>query len=172
MYVEILILGMLQHGSRHGYELKKQAECSMGHKFAINNNTLYPVLKRLEKTGNVVKSVKVQAGRPNRHVYVITPRGRARLRELLRGFSPELAVNDNEFYARMMLLDQLPVESQRYVLATRKTVLAASLEFLRDHGIRHAEKIKKAPMPGSMLAFMAAKLRHEMNWITKLQKEC
>ncbi len=51
MYSEILILAMLQQGSRHGYEIKKDLDRALGGMVTLNNKTLYLALKHFEEMG-------------------------------------------------------------------------------------------------------------------------
>ncbi|MEJ2217137.1 MAG: helix-turn-helix transcriptional regulator [Gemmatimonadota bacterium] len=47
----LLILALLEHGPRHGYELSKQIEARSGGVVRIHAASLYPLLYRLEKRG-------------------------------------------------------------------------------------------------------------------------
>ena len=68
-YVDILILQNLIARPAHGYEIKKSVERIMGGAFAVNNNVLYPALRRFEEMGAVEREVVHQEGKPDRHVY-------------------------------------------------------------------------------------------------------
>lgn len=54
-YVDILILRNLVARPAHGYEIKKGVERVLGGAFAINNNVLYPALRRFEEIGAIEK---------------------------------------------------------------------------------------------------------------------
>ena len=64
MYFDILMLRVLADGERHGYEIKKRVERILGGR-SINNNVLYPALRRFEEQG-AIRRVAAQAdpGRP------------------------------------------------------------------------------------------------------------
>ena len=47
MYFDILMLRVLADQERHGYEIKKQVERILGGR-SINNNVLYPALRKYE----------------------------------------------------------------------------------------------------------------------------
>ncbi len=51
MYAEILILGELMSGPKHGYEIKRNIQNALGDEFEINNNLLYPALRRFVEDG-------------------------------------------------------------------------------------------------------------------------
>jgi len=67
------VLVDLHTGPIYGYDLMRQADLKSG--------TLYPILARLERLGHLSSQWEaidpVQAGRPARRVYALTPEGRA-----------------------------------------------------------------------------------------------
>ena len=73
-YIEILLLRHLTRRPAHGYELRKRVERTTG--VRLNNNSLYPALRRFEEAGAVTRSEQPQEGRPPRLVYALTPLGR------------------------------------------------------------------------------------------------
>jgi DNA-binding PadR family transcriptional regulator len=89
VYIDILILAELSSRPSHGYELKRQVEWILGE--ALNSNHLYPTLRRFEAMGAVSHEVERQSGRPDRHVYHLTERGKDVLAALLRDFSADRA---------------------------------------------------------------------------------
>jgi DNA-binding PadR family transcriptional regulator len=75
---EMLVLGALSEGPRHGYQIAMEmAERSNG-LFVLQHGTLYPVLHRLEKAKLVRSEWEVGDGR-KRRVYSLTASGRKRL---------------------------------------------------------------------------------------------
>src|SRR5262245_42802735 len=123
MYLDILILAHLVSEPKHGYELKRQVERSLGAGFAINNNVLYPSLRRFEEMGAVEREVERQLGKPDRHVYRMTDRGRGILRELLRDFPKEAAREPNEFHTRVAFFELLDPEERLALLAARRAAV-------------------------------------------------
>jgi DNA-binding PadR family transcriptional regulator len=110
MTVEIYALSVLQRGPVHGYELKNRIRRpSIA---PVNNNSLYPALKRLERDGAVTKTVEQQEGRPARNVYAITESGRRLLRDLVSSLPRELASDDEEFLLRVSFFDDLDVPAR------------------------------------------------------------
>ncbi|WP_210415972.1 PadR family transcriptional regulator [Humibacter ginsenosidimutans] len=71
-YTDILILRHLSRRAAHGYELRKRIEQTTG--IVINNNSLYPALKRFVEAGAVSMTVEQQESRPPRHIYELTGR--------------------------------------------------------------------------------------------------
>jgi DNA-binding PadR family transcriptional regulator len=81
---DLVLLGLLQDGPLHGYELKKLVEERMSQVAHIAPGTLYYTLKKLEKQSLIGHAREREGNRPERQVYSITDDGRARFTELLR----------------------------------------------------------------------------------------
>jgi len=81
-----VILGMVEHGPKSGYEIKSIVDISTRFFWAASYGQIYPELKRLEEEGLIQGVADPQGGR-QRTVYSITDSGRETLREWLT--SPE-----------------------------------------------------------------------------------
>ena len=77
------LLGMLTIAPMSGYDIKKVTEFSIGNFWNENYGHIYPMLKKMAREGLAKKRVEEGEGRPSRHVYEITERGREELREWL-----------------------------------------------------------------------------------------
>ncbi len=71
-----MLLGSLMERPLHGYLLKTEAFRRVFREFGVNDNHLYPTLKKLEEEGLIRKKAEISEGRPDRHVYSITARGK------------------------------------------------------------------------------------------------
>jgi len=70
-FLQILVLALLEK-DMYGYSMVKHIE---GLGYRVEENTLYPLLRRLEKNGWVTSRWKLGEDRP-RKFYAITPEGR------------------------------------------------------------------------------------------------
>src|SRR6266496_664524 len=70
------MLGMLSIRPMSGYDIKKAVQDSINYFWTESYGQIYPMLKSLVAERLVTKTVKKQAGRPDRHVYALTARGR------------------------------------------------------------------------------------------------
>ena len=52
--LELAILGLLEEGDLHGYELRKRLTAMLGAFSSVSFGSLYPALRRLEDSGSVV----------------------------------------------------------------------------------------------------------------------
>lgn len=73
--VDHTILGLIVETPRHGYLIKKILCQGNGRDFGINDGTLYPALRRLEKAGFIRKRVVHQQKSPAKHIYHATREG-------------------------------------------------------------------------------------------------
>jgi PadR family transcriptional regulator PadR len=75
----LLILALLEHGPRHGYELSKQIEARSGGVVRIHAASLYPLLYRLEKRGWIKGRWVEKSGERRRRFYALTAEGTKQL---------------------------------------------------------------------------------------------
>lgn len=81
---ELLILNCLAGEPSYGYEILRRANERSGGQFNWQEGTLYPVLHKLEKAGNVRTQWQTADTGRRRKYYYITARGRRLLEEKSR----------------------------------------------------------------------------------------
>lgn len=74
---DLLILSLLEHRARHGYELSKLIELRSKGALCFNVASLYPLLYRLEKRGFLQGRWVEKAGQRRRRFYRLTAAGRS-----------------------------------------------------------------------------------------------
>ena len=124
--LELLILATLFIEPCHGYEIKKNHPG-----LKINNNQLYPLLKKFVEAGFVSSDIQEQDKKPSKTVYTLTDKGRERLFELLGEYNEDERKYDDSFYLRVAFFQFLPKETIRHILDTRESYLEA-LESQKD----------------------------------------
>ena len=77
--LEALVLGVLEDGPLHGYEISKRIKLRSGDVFKFGEGHLYPCLHGLERSGLIRAEWIPQEGRPARKVYCTTDAGIAEL---------------------------------------------------------------------------------------------
>ncbi|MEW9527989.1 helix-turn-helix transcriptional regulator [Microbispora sp. NPDC049125] len=164
MYSDIVILRGLLQGPRHGYEIKKYIARIDGG--LLNNNTLYPALRRFEQRGEVEKvAEEVSPGRPPRKVYRLTAQGRARLLSLLAVADPLVLMKEEEFQVRVGLFDLVEPEVRRRIVEARRDC------------VEHSLALQEELLPGSqahpwgmrVLRFNIERHRLELAWLDELE---
>ena len=77
---ELLILSLLEHRARHGYEISKLIEERSGGVLKFNVASFYPLLYRLEERGLIEGRWVEKAGQRRRRFYTLTENGKEMLK--------------------------------------------------------------------------------------------
>ena len=165
MYFDILALRVLADGPLHGYEMKKRVERILGGR-SINNNVLYPALRRFEEQGAIERvAAEADPGRPPRNVYRLTDTGHDLLQAMISDADPTLLADDNEFQTRVAFFADLDAGDRLRIIAVRRAVIDAAIAHLAslrpdatgtEWGLR-------------VLDFSMDRMRHELRWLDALQ---
>jgi transcriptional regulator len=78
---ELLILSLIEHRPRHGYEISKLIEQRSDGVLKFNVASFYPLLYRLEKRGFISGLWVEKAGQRRRRYYRLTAQGKTVLKE-------------------------------------------------------------------------------------------
>jgi DNA-binding PadR family transcriptional regulator len=80
--VDQVILGLLQHESMTGYEIKRRIDSTLHFFWSASFGSIYPALNSLEKEGFVTKKNLTECSR-EKFIYTCTDSGKERLRNWL-----------------------------------------------------------------------------------------
>jgi DNA-binding PadR family transcriptional regulator len=125
-----VLLGLLAHKPRSGYDIKAAVDRSTRFFWAASYGQIYPELKRLEEEGLVEGEDRPNGGR-SRRVYTLTAAGREALVEWLFGSTVTIELRD-ESLLRLFFADALPREDALQLLEGRKYGHEQYLEVLRE----------------------------------------
>lgn len=78
---EAALLGLLRKQPMSGYDLRKDAERSVGYFWAPAKTQIYATLPKLVEAGFATQEKVVQSARPDKTIYAITQEGRDAVRE-------------------------------------------------------------------------------------------
>ena len=78
---ELLILSLIEHRPRHGYEISKLIDQRLEGVLKFNVASFYPLLYRLEKRGFISGRWVEKAGQRRRRYYALTAQGKTVLKE-------------------------------------------------------------------------------------------
>lgn len=165
--LELKILGFLDEGPLHGYELRRRIIELDGPGGRLSEGALYPALTRLEKAGLLVRTDEPGArGRPRRRIEITTA-GRERLHELLRHPSEADLSSVPRFLVLLAFLSRLPDSAEREaVLRRRLEVLdAPAPAFFYDDGEPRRAVAEADPYRRGMIRIAAASRRAEIDWL-------
>jgi PadR family transcriptional regulator AphA len=101
------LLGMLSLGPMTGYDLKKAIEASIGYFWQEHYAQIYPMLKQLTREGLTTSHIEEHEGKPDRHVYALTDKGREELQRWLAG-PVESQVLRHELLLKLFFGKQVP----------------------------------------------------------------
>jgi len=72
---ELLFLGLLKDGPKHGYEIKRLIDEELFPFVGLKIKSIYYPLKKMEKLGLVKKDIGREGKWPEKYVYSLTPKG-------------------------------------------------------------------------------------------------
>src|ERR1019366_5663006 len=149
------MLRVLAEGQRHGYEIKKSVERILGGR-SINNNVLYPALRRFEEQGAIERvAAEADPGRPPRNVYRLTDTGHDLLQAMIRDADPVLLADDNEFHTRVAFFADLDVDERLRIIQASIAHLAAM----------RPEAAVTQPWGVRVTDFTLGQKRQELGWL-------
>jgi PadR family transcriptional regulator, regulatory protein AphA len=145
-----VILGMVSHEPRSGYEIKAAVDNTTRFFWAASYGQIYPELKRLSEAG-LVEGVDASQGDRKRTRYAITADGKAELKDWLRR-PPETAEMREEGLLKLFFAGVLkPAEAVETLRAMRRRRLGLS-ERLRA---MEPQKIENAEDPFPLMVLRA-----------------
>jgi DNA-binding PadR family transcriptional regulator len=133
MPLQHAVLAFLEEGPSYGYQLKANFESTVGPQWGgLNIGHVYQILDRLKRAEMItVSSRVVQANRPDRTLYAITPTGLAELTDWLgkpatRGFH-----HRDEFVVKVLAAIRVGPDAVREVCRVQRAALVTELAALR-----------------------------------------
>ena len=166
--LELATLGLLLHEPLYGYRLKQQLELFLSGCISANYGSIYPLLKRLEESGEIATlgEEEGEAG-SNRKIYIITEQGRDRWREKMLTHPHESWVNSrSRFLIKFVFFKYLQPAERIKLLENRLMVSKLRLE-TPEPEIIPTDTYKKSAWKYTMQV-----LQGEINWINEqLAKE-
>ncbi|MEW6671865.1 MAG: PadR family transcriptional regulator [Thermodesulfobacteriota bacterium] len=131
---EYVLLGALMSGPRHGYEIMRFTEDTLGVTWLVGTSQLYALLKRLQQQGLLQSTLEHQDARPAKRIFTITPQGKDAFLRWLH--EPVHHVRDFrvEFMAKLFFFYQLSIRGgNRLVDAQIELLKALRLKIKRNH---------------------------------------
>lgn len=121
------ILGLLARGPMSGYDIKKSIEIGLGNFWSESYGQIYPVMNALADEGLTTRDIQKNDGKPDRHVYTITDKGREVLHKWLTESTEPL---------------KLRVEVLLKLFFGKNVSLEESLKQVESFRQEHIEKLK------------------------------
>src|ERR1700733_1868524 len=127
MSVPLTLLGLLERGPSHGYDLKRDYDAYFGRGRPLRYSQVYATLSRLARDGRAVAGPVEQGAGPERRRYVITEEGIADVERWLAQPAPPEPDLTSELFAKVVLALMLARPANGYLGAQR----AAHLQRMR-----------------------------------------
>ena len=164
--LEVAILGLLKERPMHGYELKKRLSYMLGHFWTVSYGSLYPALKRLEKSGSIERAYSVKEKTRNRNVFRITGRGEAEFMRLLTEDTSDSSLVDTEKFAlRMALFQYLEPETRLALLETRRRLLEDQVAKFKAYRSNNGDEDRYRK---GLMRHKVELARSDIRWLDKL----
>jgi len=185
--LELAVLGLLSEQPLHGYELKKRLSETLGPLWGISFGSLYPALRRLERSGAIEETEAVELtvagnvstgsldgdlaaarvrrralpGRRIRKAYRVTAQGVALFGELL---TDEAADDERSFALKLSFCRHLDPVARLAFLERRRSQLTQRLaKTRRTPATRTIDRYTR-----SLLEHRAQSTEHDLAWIDEL----
>jgi DNA-binding PadR family transcriptional regulator len=142
--LELAVLGLLHESPMHGYELRKRLTTLLGAFRAFSFGSLYPTLRRLQRTGLIAEEdgYSTSWGRRARRVYKLTADGKERFAELLADAGPQ-TWEDDGFGVHLAFFSRTPAEVRMRILEGRRRRVEERREGLRCALARAGDQIDR-----------------------------
>jgi DNA-binding PadR family transcriptional regulator len=158
MSVPLTLLGLLERGPSHGYDLKRDYDAFFGRGKPLRYSQVYATLSRLARDGKTVPGPVEQGAGPERRRYVITEEGIAEVERWLAEPAPPEPDLQSELFAKVVLALMLGRPASSYLDAQR----AAHLQRMREL----TELKRDSDAIGVLLADHALyRLEADLRWI-------
>ncbi len=172
---EPALLGFLQDGPLHGYDLHKQVVADLGAVWRLGMSQMYALLKEYETRGWIKTITTAQTGRPARKLLKLTPQGQRAFDAWMKQSARGLREFRVDFFARLyfaraagrpalraFLTHQIAATQQEYaalqtsnassefaasVSDFRRAQLQAILQWLRAYQITNTSTARAKPLP-------------------------
>ncbi|MCP4937354.1 MAG: PadR family transcriptional regulator [bacterium] len=133
MNIRTLCLGILQFDDATGYEINKLvADGRFSHFIEASYGSIYPALTKMMQEELVTCRTEIQAGKPSRKVYAITPAGQAELFRALEE-SPKPNRFKSEFLFLGLFANALPPALIAKAFAQHERELSALVKDMQAH---------------------------------------
>jgi DNA-binding PadR family transcriptional regulator len=184
--LELAVLGLLSEQPLHGYELKKRLSETLGPLWGISFGSLYPALRRLERSGAIEAADETESapvgnvstgsldgdlaaarvrrrprtGLRTRKAYRVTDAGEQLFVELL---GDETADDERTFALKLSFCRHLSTADRLAFLERRRAQLTQRLAKTRRNPARNTDRYTR-----SLLEHRTQTTQHDLAWIEEL----
>jgi DNA-binding PadR family transcriptional regulator len=163
--LEFALLGLLEEGPLHGYELRKRLLAIFGPFRALSFSVLYPQLKRMV-ISEVIEAKEIGiTSRRTRIVYTITKKGSLRFKELNGAVTAE-AWEDEGFSVRFAFFSPTTTMNRVRILEGRLRRLEEKSKVLRID--INSSSVGVDRYLGEWRRFSLESIEREIDWLNEM----
>ena len=166
---EYALLGLLEQGPTHGYDLHRRLSQDLGQVWHISQSQLYNILKRLEAQGDITGEVQTHTRMPDRRILQLTEQGRLRFESwLATPTGCSVRALRVEFITRLYFASARSRDQALGMIEDQTAVLRQGLERLHSaNNIYSADKMHPAEQIFNHLGleFRIQQLRAALDWM-------
>src|SRR5215831_13175235 len=137
MSLKYVLLGLLSHTPRYGYELKHEAERLLGGSAELNPGQLYPLLRKLADQQLIAGERVEQEDRPDKRVFTLTEAGAQDLCQWLEEPVPPKVERSSLFLRFVVLALVRREECLPFLQEQRRRLLEFIGQLLADREKQH-----------------------------------
>ncbi len=131
MVKEVILLGLLMDGPRHGYHILRLVRDVMADIVRISSGSVYYTLDKLERQGLVTYREAHVGRRPDRKVFSLTKKGRRAFAGLVVRNIVEAERPYSDMLGSVFFLGEVPPEAAKTALEERKAAAGEALHRVR-----------------------------------------
>lgn len=161
---EPALLGFMQDGPLHGYDLHKQVVSNLGAVWRLGLSQMYAILKEYEARGWITTIVAPQEGRPPRKMLKLTPAGKREFDAWMKQSARGLREFRVDFFARLYFARA----AGRPALNKFLTQQIASTQ--KEHDALQTTN-SSSEYGQAVASFRRAQLATILQWLTAYQKQ-
>lgn len=122
------ILGILTTDCRSGYAIKQLIDRSLNHFWKISYGQIYPTLKLIVENELATIKTSAQLGKPDRHEYELTDKGKAVLQQWLAQPIKQIPIERNEVLLKLFFGSHQSIQQSLSLVNDYKQKLEAKLQ--------------------------------------------
>lgn len=144
--IDLIVLGILMQGAKNAYELVRFVrEKELKSVLKISEPAVFKCCRRLAEAEYLDGETVRSPGVPDKVVYAVNDKGRARFHELMIHFTREYKPFYLDINAVMWNIDNLPKEEGRTLLAGLQAQLSMAKKYIIQHDDEMSDKLPFGP---------------------------
>ncbi len=160
---EYAVLGALERGPAHGYDLYQYLSESLGAVWTMGLSQVYALLSKLERDGLITHQRQVQENRPDRKNFTLTSNGRKTFKDWVRQPVPHVRDLRLEFLCKLHFARALGRNTETRLIKAQMSVLEE-----KNKSMLSKTKAMEAFMEIQSLRFRQFQIEAAMTWLKGL----